>query len=324
MKKIPGIEFLGVCAASGLHARYVGGRFGFRQCTTDETEILKNPAINTVAIATRHHLHARQVIAALNAGKHVFVEKPLCINEEQLNQIVETYSEIQNSKSEIPLLMVGYNRRFAPMAVNLKAFLSEICEPLVMNYRINAGYVEPEHWVQDPEQGGGRIIGEICHFVESLTFLSGSLPIRVSARGLDNEDRYRGDNIVITLEFGNGSLGTIAYVASGDRSFSKERLEVFGGGASAALDDFRRMELYRKGQKKVFKSFLRQDKGHRNEWKVFVSALQNGGPMPIPFEELISTTLTTFRIVDSLRSGEQIEVDTKGFIQEALTSTSVS
>jgi predicted dehydrogenase len=151
------------------------------------------------------------------------------------------------------------------MARQLKTFLADVHEPLIMHYRVNAGYIPLDHWMQNPEQGGGRIIGEVCHFVDFLTFLAGALPTRVHARALPNDGRYRDDNVIITLEFADGSLGTITYVANGDKSFPKERVEVFGGGCVAVLDDFRRLELVRHGRRKVVKSRLRQDKGHRGE-----------------------------------------------------------
>jgi predicted dehydrogenase/threonine dehydrogenase-like Zn-dependent dehydrogenase len=333
MKQVPGIEFVGVCTATGLSARHAGDKFGFRYCTTDENEILNDPDINTVVIATRHHLHARQVIAALNAGKHVFCEKPLALTEDQLREIVAAYeTRRQGDKGtrrnsprpplslSPPLLVVGFNRRFSPMARQLKAFLADVHEPLVMHYRVNAGYIPPDHWVQGPEQGGGRIIGEVCHFVDFLTFLAGALPVRVHARALPNDGRYRDDNVVITLEFADGSLGTITYVANGDKSFPKERVEVFGGGYVAVLDDFRRLELVCHGRRKVVRSRLRQHKGHRGEWEAFVAALKECGPPPIPFEEIVATTLTTFRILDTLRSGEPVTVDTETFVASALTS----
>jgi len=351
MRKVPGVEFVGICTATGLTARHAGDKFGFRYCTNDENEILNDPDISTVVIATRHHLHARQVIAALKTGKNVFCEKPLALNEDELRGILRAMSggaeeqggkgaeeqgsrgtEEQRRKGELtsaplhhstraqkaPLLMVGYNRRFAPIARQLKAFLADVHEPLVMHYRVNAGYIPLDHWVQDPQQGGGRIIGEVCHFVDFLTFLAGTFPVRVYARALPNDGRYRDDNLVIILEFANGSLGSITYVANGEKSFSKERVEVFGGGAVAVLDDFRRLELVRQGRKRVSRSLLRQDKGHRGEWEAFVAAVQNGGPLPIPIEEIVAITLTTFRILDSLRCGEPVTIDTDTFTATAL------
>lgn len=322
MKKVSGIDFVAVCSATGLSSRHVGERFGFRYCATDEAEVFSDPSINTVVIATRHHLHARQIIDALQTGKNVFCEKPLCLNEYELAEIVRQYHASRSEKEKAtapPLLMVGYNRRFAPMTQRLKTFVAEGHEPLVVNYRLNAGYIKPAHWTQDPEQGGGRIIGEVCHFVDLLTFLVGAPPLRVYARALPNESRYREDNVVITLEFAGGSLGSITYVANGDKSFPKERLEVFGGSGAAVLEDFRRLELVRHGRKKVNKSLLRQDKGHRGEWEAFVAAVRNGTPSPIAFEGIVATTLTTFRVLDSLRLGATAEVNTDHFITAALS-----
>jgi predicted dehydrogenase len=207
------------------------------------------------------------------------------------------------------ILMVGYNRRFAPMAFRLKSFLANVHEPLVMHYRINAGDILPDHWVQDPDQGGGRIIGEVCHFVDFLTFLTGRLPKRVDARALSSDGRYRDDNVVITLEFAGGCLGTITYVANGDAAFPKERVEIFGGGTTAVLDDFRRLELVHGGRKKVHKSRLRQSKGHQEECSAFIAAVAKGGLLPIPLEELVATTLTTFGINESLHTDISVELD---------------
>jgi predicted dehydrogenase len=195
------------------------------------------------------------------------------------------------------------------MAFQLKSFLANVHEPLVIHYRVNAGYISPDHWAQDPEQGGGRIIGEVCHFVDFLTFLTGTLPKRVHAHGLPSDGRYHDDNVVITLEFADGSLGTITYVANGDTAFPKERVEIFGGGTTAVLDDFRRLELVHGGHKKVHKSRLRQDKGHQEECNAFIAAVRKGSSLPIPLEELVAATLTTFAIEKSLRSGEPVVVE---------------
>ncbi len=307
MKKVDNIELAGVCTATGVSANHVARKFGFRYATTDEAEILKDPDINTVAITTRHNLHARQVIAALKAGKHVFVEKPLCMTQDDLKEIIAAYSSLLTPDFS-PVLMVGYNRRFAPMAVKMKEFLSKVSEPLIMSYRVNAGYIPLDHWTQDPQQGGGRIIGEVCHFVDFLTFLSSSLPRQVYARALPNQNRYRDDNLIITIEFENGSIGTIIYVANADKSFPKERVEVFGGGAVAVLENYTRLEMKKSGRGTVERSILQQDKGHYGEWKAFVSTVSGGGPAPIPFEETIAVAKTTFCIVDSLKQSVPVKV----------------
>ena len=176
----------------------------------------------------------------MEAGKNVFCEKPLCLNESELAEVVRACFA-----PGAPRLMVGYNRRFAPMATRLRSFLSAIGEPLALHCRVNAGPVAPNHWLQDPEQGGGRILGEVCHFVDLLIYASGELPAEVHAREVPGGGEYCGDNVIVSLRFENGSQGTITYVASGDTAFGKERLEVFGGGCVAVLDDFRRLELGR-------------------------------------------------------------------------------
>ena len=311
LKRIDGVDLIGVCAANGSHARHAAGKFGFRYCTTDEEKILNDPAVNVIVIATRHHLHAAQVLTALKAGKQVFCEKPLCLSEDELAEIVHVYGNPASGRK--PLLMIGFNRRFAPMATRMKAFLKEIPEPLAMHYRVNAGYIPPDHWVNDPEQGGGRILGEVCHFVDFLTFLAGAVPAEVQTRSLANAGQYSGDNVIISLQFANGSQGTINYLANGDRSYSKERVEVFGGGAVAVLEDFRRLELVRHGRRQVCRSWLRQDKGYCGEWEAFASAVRSGGDAPIPFDEVVASTLATVRAVGSLSSGQPVTVDMEGF-----------
>jgi predicted dehydrogenase len=284
------------CAANGSHARHAAEKFGFRSCTTDEQEIFDNPAVNTVVIATRHHLHATQVKAALRSGKHVFCEKPLCLNEVELNSIVAAREDQSSSRQ---LLMVGFNRRFAPFAVRLKSFLRDVREPLALHYRVNAGFLPADHWLNDPLEGGGRLLGEVCHFVDFLCFLTDAPPMEVETRSLPNPGHYSNDNIVCSLRFANGSQGTISYLANGDRSYSKERIEVFGGGSIAVLEDFRRLELVRGGNKRVYRSLLRQDKGHRGEWEAFITAIQTGAESPIPFREVVNATLATFALEES-------------------------
>lgn len=289
-------------AATGSHARHIAEKFGFRSCTTDEQEIFDNPAVNTVVITTRHHLHAVQVMAALNSDRHVFCEKPLCLNEAELARITAAHRD-----HDTQLLMVGFNRRFAPLAIRMKSFLREVREPLAIHYRVNAGYLPPDHWLNDPQQGGGRIIGEVCHFVDFLCFLTGSSPVEVETRSLPNPSQYSNDNVVASLRFADGSHGTISYLANGDKSFSKERIEVFGGGSVAMLEDFRRLELVRGGRKRIIRSLM-QDKGHRGEWKAFISAIQQGIESPIPFHDVVSSMMATFALEESRCLGQAVAV----------------
>lgn len=301
IRNVAGTDMVAICAASGASAMHVARDYGFEFATTNASEIIYHSQINTVVVATRHHLHAAQTVAALDAGKHVFCEKPLCLTEDELQEIVAAYHDA--SRQFQPIFMVGFNRRFAPLAVELRKFLSSIQEPLVMNYRVNAGAVARSHWTQDPAQGGGRIIGEACHFVDLMTFLCGSEPVNAFAAATPNTTQHPSDNACLQIRFGNGSVGVITYVSSGDKTFSKERLEVFAGGAVAVLDDFRSLELCSRGRRRKVKSFLQADKGHRAEWRAMVRAVLEGGPSPIPFAEIISTTKATFRMMDSLASG---------------------
>ncbi len=301
-----------VCSATGPHARHAEKKFGFRYSTTDDAQPIHDPAINTVVIATRHNLHSKQVLAALAAGKHVFCEKPLCLSEEELRAITGDYLGIPSAQR--PCLMVGFNRRFAPMVVRLKSFLSSISEPLALHYRVNAGQLPPDHWVNDRDQGGGRILGEVCHFVDLLMFLAAAPVVEIEARTIDNSGRYSGDNLIAFLRFSDGSQGTISYLANGDRATSKERVEVFGGGCSAVLEDFRRLELSRNGRKETARSRWRQDKGHHAEWAAFAGSVQRRGELPIPFNEIVCSTLATLRLHESAGVGKRLSVDTSAFL----------
>jgi predicted dehydrogenase/threonine dehydrogenase-like Zn-dependent dehydrogenase len=322
MKASANTTLVTVCAATGSHAQHIERKFGFRSCTTDEARLLHDSSVNAVVIATRHHLHAKQIMAALAAGKHVFCEKPLCLSEEELCSTVDAYVGIASARR--PVLMVGFNRRFAPMTTRMKSFLAPISEPLALHYRINAGHLPPDHWVNDREQGGGRILGEVCHFVDLLMFLAGSPIVEVEARAIGNSGRYSGDNVLVSLRFGNGSVGTISYLANGDRAFSKERIEVFGGGGVAVLEDFRRLELARDGRKETIYSRWRQDKGHRDEWEAFVRAVQQQHEAPISFEELVCSTLATLRVDESVATGKRVAVDAASFLNEVRRTSSVN
>ena len=294
-------DLVAVCAASGSSAVHVASKYGFQFATTDPSEIIHHSQINTVVIATRHHLHAAQVVAALDAGKHVFCEKPLCLNEGELQEIIDAYHRA--SQQSQPILMVGFNRRFAPLATKLKDFFNPIQEPLVMNYRVNAEAVADSHWIHDPAQGGGRIIGEVCHFVDLMTFLCGSEPDHVVAMATPKIGKQPSENTCLQITFRNGSVGAITYTSRGDRAFSKERLEVLGGGRVAVLDDFRSLELFSNGRRCKERSFLRSDKGHRSAWQAMVRAVLLGEASPIALQEIVSTSKATFRMMDSVRSG---------------------
>lgn len=301
--RVGGVDKHSIVSASGLTARHAAKKHGFAYALSNEDELLENKEINVVAILTRHNHHAGQVCRALDAGKHIYCEKPLAINREQLDAIEDALNQ-----SGRTLLTVGFNRRFAPMSQTMKGFLDSSQEPLVVDYRINAGFIPTNHWLHDPQVGGGRIIGEACHFIDFVTFLMGSLPTSVSAIALPDDNRYRQDNVVIQIKYPGGSLGTIRYFANGDKSVPKERIEVFGGGRVAILDDFRSLDLVFQGRRQRQRSLLRQDKGHQAAWSVFLEAIRKGSNPPIPYPVIWSTTLTSFAVLESLRTGCPVDL----------------
>ena len=300
IKNIADIELVGIASSGGLHAQHSAKKFGFAYATSSEDDIINDPNINTVAILTRHDSHADLVIRALKAGKHVFVEKPLAITSEQLAQIIKILPSASS------LLLTGFNRRFSPLAQSLASFLLPRNEPLHAHYRVNAGYLPLNHWTQDPNLGGGRIIGEGCHFIDLITFLVGAPPVSVTAHALPNGGKYREDNVSMTFTFPDGSLGIVDYLANGDKSFPKERLEVFCGGQIAVLDDFVSLTTVKDGKKKA--ESIAQDKGWKAEMETFAKAIREGGGAPIPYEHLIGVTRSTFAAVESIRSKSTIQI----------------
>jgi len=303
LKGLSEVVLQGVMTSTPASARSVAERFGFAFCTSAEEEIWDDK-INTVFIATRHDSHASYVIKALKAGKHIFVEKPLCITESQLNEIADIYSTINNQQSTLPLLMVGFNRRFSALTALLKEKIGD--GPMAMIYRVNAGRIPNDSWIQDPERGGGRIVGEVCHFVDYLTYLNGSLPVAVFANVLrDSADC--GDTVTINLQFQNGSIGTIAYVANGSKELFKEYIEVHQAGVTAVLKDFKELHVFRSGRP-YSKKLISQDKGQKEMVKTFVEAVRVGGEAPISFADIYTVTLSTFKIMESIRKNMRIEI----------------
>ena len=307
-------ELVGIASSGGLHARHSGSKFGFKYAASSDDEIIHDPQINTVAILTRHDLHADLAVKALKAGKHVFVEKPLAIDSTSLNKIVKQLTaddRSQTTKRGQPsmvrgLLTVGFNRRFSPLAQSLKSRLSGLQEPKYLHYRVNAGYIPLNHWTQDEKIGGGRIIGEACHFIDFITFLVGAIPASVTAHALPDNGKYREDNVSMTFTFPDGSIGMVDYLANGDKTFPKERLEVFCEGTVAVLDDYRRLKIIRDG-KRTEEKLASQDKGWKNEMTTFAKAIRQGGEPPIPYEHLIGVTKSTFAAVESIRKGGETQ-----------------
>ncbi len=295
------IQLIGIASSGGLHAQHAGKKFGFEYATSSEDEIINDPHVNTVAILTRHDSHAELVVKALKAGKHVFVEKPLAINSEQLSVVSK-----QLLKTDHCLLMTGFNRRFAPLAKSLKSQVSSFNFPMHVHYRINAGYLPENHWNHDSNIGGGRIIGEACHFVDFVTFLVGAPPVSVTAHALPDGGKYREDNVSMTFTFPDGSIGVVDYLANGDKSLAKERVEVFCDGMVAVLDDFVSLQVTKDGKTKEERGA--QDKGWRAEIAALVESIQRGSEPPIPYEQLIGVTKSTFAAVESLRTHQIIQI----------------
>ena len=291
-----------LCSAGGVSAEHSGKKLGFEVVTTDENAVYADKAVDTVFIATRHNQHADQVVKALRAGKHVFVEKPLCLTIEEL-------AEIEKALTTDKLLMVGFNRRFSPAACQVKDFFASVAKPLTISIRFNAGEIPPEHWTQNDAIGGGRIIGEACHAIDLATFLAGAPPVKVFAEsvgGLSTGD-VTDDQCFITLRHANGAISSIAYLADGDKAYPKERVEIIGGGRVAVINDFREVETCTNGRTKKT-SLGRQDKGHVAELKAFADALTGKTASPMSWDDIRAVTLASILAVRSIREGMPFDI----------------
>lgn len=291
----------GVKTASPLKAKSAAKKFNFEFCTSDADEVLKRA--DAVFITTRHDSHADYVVQAFKAGVHVFVEKPLAVTESQLVEIIKTYREYAAPVGHS--LMVGFNRRFSRPMLDIKEFFSSVREPLQMTVRVNAGFLPKDHWTQAAEQGG-RIIGEACHFIDAMSFLTGSRPVSVYAESItsDNVQMTDADNCTIVVKYSNGAIGTLIYTASGDKSLEKEYYEIFGGGYAVILNNFTSAAFFANGKKQQRK--YNGGKGHAEEIDVFLKTIRGEQPPAISFESLVDTTVATFAAVDSLKSKRPI------------------
>jgi len=301
LKKNKNVKLKGLVTSTGLNSKQKGEKFGFEFCSTDFESLLKDDSIDSVFIATRHSTHAEYVIKGLKAGKNVFVEKPLCVNEEELNEIIKIYNSSRSA------LMVGLNRRFAPMTKLMKEFLGAP-GPMQMIYRVNSGNIPPTSWLHNPAEGGGMLIGEMCHFADLMQFISGEKPVSVFAASLniDNVNTCGSDNVSITIKFDKGSSGILSYNTLGDKSFSKERLEIYAGGKVAVLDDFRRAELI-SNRKKAVKKSANQDKGQPEQIIETIEAFKEN-KSPIPFEDIINGMRMIFAAKKSLSTSSPVEI----------------
>jgi predicted dehydrogenase/threonine dehydrogenase-like Zn-dependent dehydrogenase len=287
-----------ISSAKGLSGTTLAKKYKIPNSTTNYQDILKDPEVDGVLITTRHSAHAQQVMEALAAGKHVFVEKPLALTYEELDAIAAVYEQHHQT------LTVGFNRRFSPFAIDARHQLGD-AGPLNVIATMNAGAIPANHWTQDMQSGGGRIIGEACHYIDLITFLTGSLVESVVMNALGPHAPENTDNAVIILKYQNGSQGVINYFSNGSKAYSKERVEIYSQGRTMVLDNFRKSTYF--GFKK---SGLQQtqDKGHREQFRLFVERLKNGGAATIPFEEIMNTSRAAIAAVESLKTGSWVSV----------------
>jgi len=297
------VQLRAFCTASGFTSKDVAERYGAAFCTSDPAEILQDNEIDAVLIATRHDQHAHLAAEALRMGKAVFLEKPMAATPASLAELSKLVRSLNN-----PRLMVGFNRRFSPLSVRAKEFFTSRNEPLFVTYRVNAGAVPRESWVVDPVEGGGRIVGEVCHFVDWVCYLTGSLPQSVFAESIGSspEPALARDSVSVTLRMANGSVAAIHYLGQGDTSVAKEYAEAFSGGRTAILDNYSELSLHAQNRRRRVRLF-NQAKGHAQEVAAFLRALQTGEPMPIDYETLEAVTQTTFLVHRSLDQGARVD-----------------
>jgi predicted dehydrogenase len=293
IKSVKDISLDAVADSEGSIADFIGKKYGCKYTTSDYKDILQDKNIDLVVITTPHNLHSGMAIEALRQNKNVHLEKPAAMNEEELKELIDV------AKSSKGRLMLGYNRRFSPEAFRIKQAFENRNTPLMIYYRINAGKIPEEHWVQDPKIGGGRIIGEVCHFIDFIQFITGSKPVKVYASSIKGKGNViEEDNINILIDFEDGSTGNILYTSLGSKTFPKEYIEVFGDRKVETINNF-----------KTGKLGASQDKGHRGEFIEFVKSIKEGKPSPISLESIYYTTLTTFKIRESLRTSNPISID---------------
>ncbi|WP_151723015.1 bi-domain-containing oxidoreductase [Acinetobacter junii] len=291
-----------IVTAGGINGVIHGSKTGFAEASTDLNAMLQHPEINTIAIVTRHNSHASMVEKVLAAGKHVFVEKPLALHVDEIDRIEQLYQQ-QSTTDRYSRVMVGFNRRFAPQVQKMKALLDTVKEPRSFIMTMNAGAIPAEHWTQDLQIGGGRIIGEACHFIDLMRFLAGSKIVSIQARRMGETDAVQvlEDKASMTFGFEDGSFGTIFYLANGASSFPKERIEVFTAGRVLQLDNFRKLKGFGwPGFNKM--NLWRQDKGQEACAAAFVESIRQGQPTPIPADEIFEVARVTLQVAEILRA----------------------
>jgi predicted dehydrogenase/threonine dehydrogenase-like Zn-dependent dehydrogenase len=291
--KASGAHLRSVASSAGVSGLHAGRKFGFDETTTDTNRLFADEGTNAVVITTQHDSHARFVLQALAAGKHVFVEKPLCLTLSELAEIQKAMDcRASLAMTERLVVMVGFNRRFAPQVQKISALLKGVRGPKSFVMTVNAGAIPADHWTQDPEAGGGRLIGEACHFIDLLRFLAGS---RIDSQHVTRMDSATKDSVSISLKFEDGSIGVVHYLANGSKAFPKERLEVFAAGRVLQLDNFRKLQGFGwPGFSKM--NLWRQDKGQKACAAAFVKAISTGGPTPIPLDEILEVARVSIEV----------------------------
>jgi predicted dehydrogenase len=290
--KDTGAHLRSVASSAGVSGLHAARKFGFDETTTDSNRFFSDSDTCAVVVTTQHDSHARFVLQALEVGKHVFVEKPLCLTLKELSEIESTYNNVCDRLQTVPVLMVGFNRRFAPQIQKMKHLLNGVSGPKSFVMTVNAGAIPADHWTQDADAGGGRIIGEVCHFIDLLRFMAGN---QIESWNRITMDAPTDDTVSINLKFVDGSIGTIHYFANGTKAFPKERLEVFAAGRVLQLDNYRRLTGY--GWPGFTKMNLwKQDKGQKNCCKAFVDAISKGGLSPISIDEILEVSRVSIEI----------------------------
>lgn len=295
------VSLVGIATASGTSARHVADKFDFEYATTDYGRLLEDDAVDLVIIATRNDLHADIAVEALGRNKDVHVEKPLALDRDELRSVIDA---VRDSSGR---LMVGYNRRFAPQSARIEEQLEDRSTPLMIHYRVSADRLPPDHWIKDPEEGGGRIVAELCHFVDYLQFVTGSVPETVYATSISNGGAHdTEDNLKVTVDFADGSVGSIMYTTLGDPSTPKEHVEIFAERATHTIGNFKSGRVVP----------LSQEKGHEPQFQKLVSSIREGEPFPIPTAELVRSSLLTFDVRRSLRENQAVRLDETGLLDD--------
>lgn len=309
LKEVEGVNLKVVSTARGFTAAHAARRFDFEIFTTDFEDILNDESIQAVLILSPHSQHKDMVIRALEKGKSVFVEKPLCVNENELLEIDSVYKRITKELKRQIIFTVGYNRRFSSHVRFVKEFFQNRKSPMMLYYRINVGHIPADHWVHREEEGGNMIISEVCHFVDLMMYITDSIPVRLFAQSIEHVGKavISRDNVGITMKFADGSVGNILYTTVGSRTYSRENLEIFCDGKVAVITDFRKTSLYGSGIKKTHKTFS-QDMGYLEEMKQFLTSIKGLTQIPITYEEIYHSTLTIFKILESIRTNKEVEI----------------